>query len=152
MTDLGLHRFEQRKTTILSILDQLGDVELVDSGRARRDRRLRFALAAPGHGLSDEAEFIYTEWHRRVSRGWRLTRYQYDYLDVRRGGRFAYHWHALKRRSPIHHAHCEGRLGAATNPHYRAYELSLLEAHEEFARLYAADRRVDCSALRPLAG
>jgi hypothetical protein len=151
VTDLGQHRFEQRKTTVLSILDHLGDVELVDAGRGRRDRRLRFTVAAPGHGLPDEAAFIYAEWYRRASRGWRLTRYQYDYVDLRRGGRFGYHWHALRRRSPVHHAHCEEHLGAAVSPHYRAYELSLLEAHEEFARLYAAEAQIDCSALRPLA-
>jgi hypothetical protein len=150
VTDLGQHRFEQRKTTILTLLDHLGEVELIDSGRGRRARRLRFLVAAPGSGLPDLAAFIYAEWYHRVSSGWRLTRYQYEYIDRRRGGRFAYHWHALRRRDPIHHAHCEERLGAAASPHYRSYELSLLEAHEEFATLYAADASIDCSALRPL--
>lgn len=150
MTDLGQHRFEQHKTTILAILDHLGDVELVDSGRGRRDRRLGFAVTAPGHSLPEQAAFMYSEWYHRVARGWRLTRYQYDYIDVRRGGRFGYHWHALRRRSPVYHAHCEEQLGAPASAHYRAYELSLLEAHEEFARLYAADAPVDCSGLRPL--
>ena len=107
-------------------------------------------VAASSHGLADEATFSYAEWYHRVSRGWRLTRYQYEYIDRRRGGRLAYHWHALRRRDPIHHAHCEERLGAAVSPHYRAYDLSLLEAHEEFAILYAADASFDCSALRPL--
>lgn len=151
MTDIGQHRFEQRKTTVLTVLDHLGEVEVIDSGRARRDRRLRFAVAAPGHGLPDEAGFVYVEWYQRVSRGWRLIRYQYDYFDRRRGGRFAYHWHALRRRAAVHHAHCEETFGAAVSPHYRAYELSLLEAHEEFVALYAADASIDCSALRPLA-
>ena len=150
MKDLARHRFEQRKTTIITMLDHLGEVELVDSGRLRRDRLLRFEVAAPGHGLADEAVFIYAEWHRRVARGWRLTRYQYDFLDRRHGGRFAYHWHSLTRRGPIYHAHCEQRLGAPVNPHYRAYEVDLLEAHEEFATLYAADESIDCSVLRPL--
>jgi hypothetical protein len=150
VTDLGQHRFEQRKTTILKALDNLGEVALVDSGRGRRDRQLRFVVAAPGHELADEAAFTYTEWYRRVARGWQLTRYQYDYLDRRKGARLAYHWHALARRPPIYHAHCEERLGLATHPHYRAYELDLLEAHEEFANLYAADEAVDCSTLRPL--
>lgn len=136
--------------TILAALDHFGDVELVDSGRAGRHRRLRFVLAAPGQGLPDEAVFIYAEWYQRISRGWRMTRYQYDYLDRGRGGRLAYHWHALKQRTPILHAHCEERLGAAATPHYRAYELSLLEAHEEFARLDAADASIDCSPFRSL--
>jgi len=150
VTDHGQHRFEQRKATILKALDHLGEVSLVDSGRARRDRKLRFVVAAPGNGLADEAAFMYAEWYQRVARGWRLTRYQYDYLDRRNGARVAYHWHSLTRRSPIYHAHCEERLGAATNPHYRAYELDLLEAHEEFVTLYAADESIDCSTLRPL--
>jgi hypothetical protein len=150
VTDLGQHRFEQRKATILKVLDHLGEVELVDSGRGRRDRRLRFVVAAPGHGLADEATFIYAEWHRRVARGWRLTRYQYEYVDRRNDARFAYHWHSLTRRSPVYHAHCEEDLSAPRIPHYRAYALDLLEAHQEFATLYAAGESIDCSTLRPL--
>lgn len=150
MKDLGLHRFEQRKTTVLTVLDRLGDLELVDSGRGRRDRLLRYELQAPGQGLATEATFIYAEWYQRIARGWRLTRYQYDYLDRRHGGRLGYHWHAVARRRGIYHAHCEQRLGTPSARHFRAYEVDLLEAHDEFARLYAADETIDCSGLRPL--
>lgn len=33
---------------------------------------------------------------------------------------------------------------------FRAYEVDLLEAHEEFAALYASGRAFDCAGLRPL--
>jgi hypothetical protein len=83
--DLGLHRFAQRQVMVTTILDHIGEVELVDSGRAKRDRHLRFEVRAPGHGLVVDATFIYAEWYKRVPRGWRLTRYQYDYLNRRHG-------------------------------------------------------------------
>lgn len=150
MKDLGLHRFEQRKATIGTVLDHLGEVRLVDSGREKRGRLLRLELHAPGHGLPVQGTFIYAEWYRRVAQGWRLTRYQYDYLDRRLGGRLGYHWHTLTRRSAAYHAHCEQVLGTPTVQHYRSYEVDLLEAHEEFVRRYAADEPIDCSGLRPL--
>ncbi len=150
MNDLGLHRFEQRKTTILTVLDHIGEAILVDSGRSERDRLLRFEVQAPGHGLTIDATFIYVEWFHRVARGWRMTRYQYDYLDRHRHGRLAYHWHSVTRRRGVHHVHCEERLGATPSEHFRAYEVDLLEAHDEFVGLYAAGTAIDCSGLRPL--
>ena len=150
MKDLGLHRFEQRRTTILAILDHVGYVELVDSGRGGRGRRLRFETRAPGPLPRAEASFIYAEWYQRVARGWRLSRYQYDYLDRRHGGRLGYHWHSIARRNPIYHAHCEHDRRTPPVAHYRSYEIDLLEAHEEFAKLYAADAAIDCGELRPL--
>ncbi|MGH2446553.1 MAG: hypothetical protein ACRDGD_11035 [Candidatus Limnocylindria bacterium] len=150
MSQLGLHRFEQRKTTVLAVLDHLGDVQLVDSGRRRRDRLLRFEVLAPGHAMAPEGMFIYAEWYQRVTRGWRRSRYQYDYLDRRHGGRLGYHWHSLIRRRGVYHAHCEERLGSPSINHYRSYEVDLLEAHEEFVRLYAADDPIDCASMRAL--
>jgi len=150
VSDLGLHRFEQRKTTVLTVLDHLGDVQLVDSGRARRNRLLRFEVRAPGIGLPTDGTFIYAEWYQRVARGWRLRRYQYDYLDRRRGGRLGYHWHSVFRRRAVYHAHCEDALGIASIDHYRSYDVDLLEAHDEFVGLYAANDPIDCAGLRPL--
>jgi len=148
--DLGLHRFEQRKSTIATVLDHIGEVEIVDAGRLTRDRALRFEVRSPGHGLKTLATFIYAEWYHRVARGWRLTRYHYDYIDRRARGRLAYHWHAVGRRRDVYHAHCEERLGTARFEHYRAYELDLLEAHADFVTLFASDQLVECSGLRPL--
>lgn len=150
MSDLGLHRFEQRKTTVLTVLDHLGEATLVDSGRSERNRLLRFEVQAPGHGLTIDGTFIYVEWFHRVAGGWRLTRYQYNYLDRRHQGRLAYHWHSVTRRRSVHHVHCEEQLGVTNIEHYRAYEVDLLEAHEEFVRLYAGGTAIDCSGLRPL--
>lgn len=149
MRDLGLHRFEQRKTTIQAVLDHLGEATLVDSGRGERDRALRFELHAPGHGLTIDGTFIYAEWYHRVPRGWRLTRYHYDYVDRRLGGRLGYHWHVLAGRLAAYHAHCEQVPGAPAFQHYRAYEVDLLEAHEEFVRRYAEEAPIDCSRFRP---
>lgn len=151
MRDLGLHRFEQRKTTITTTLDHLGELELVDAGRQKRSRLLRFAVRAPGHGLPNQATFSYAEWYQRVPRGWRLTRYQYDYVDRQLGGRLGYHWHTVTRRTTAYHIHCEEVLGSPAAEHYRSYEVDLLEAHAEFVHLYASDRAIDCSGLRPFA-
>lgn len=150
MRELGLHRFEQRKATVLTVLDHLGDVQLVDAGRDRRNRLVRFEVHAPGHGLTPQGIFIYAEWYQRVTRGWRLSRYQYDYLDRRRGGRLGYHWHPVIRRRGVYHAHCEERIGIPSIDHYRSYEVDLLEAHEEFVKLLFTDRSINCSGLRPL--
>lgn len=150
MSDLGLHRFEQRKTTIIAMLDHLGDLKVVDEGRKRGNRLLRFEVRAPGHGLADHALFVYSEWYARVPRGWRISRHQYDFVDRRAGGRLGYHWHPVTARRAVHHAHCEERLGAPKVTHYRWYEIDLLEAHDEFVRRYASEQRIDCSGLLPL--
>lgn len=150
MRDLGLHRFEQRKTTIAAVLDHIGEVEIADVGRRTRDRALRFEVQSPGHGLKTLATFIYAEWYHRVPRGWRLAGYQHDYIDRRARGRLADHWHTVGRRRDVYHAHCEERLGLPRFEHYRSYEVDLLEAHTEFVTLYASDKPVECSGLRPL--
>lgn len=111
---------------------------------------LRFEVDAPGQGLATQATFVYAEWYRRVAQGWRLARYQFDYVDRLRGARLGYHWHSVGGRHWLHHAHCEERLGKPAADHYRAYEVDLLEAHQEFVSLYAAEQPVDCSGLRPL--
>lgn len=150
MRDLGLHRFEQRKTSIIASLDHLGELEVADSGRLRRNRLLRFELRAPGLALPEQALFVYSEWYARVPQGWRISRYHYDYLDRRAGSRLGYHWHPVTRRSPVHHAHCEETLGLPAADHYRWYEIDLLEAHDEFVYRYASEERIDCSGLRRL--
>lgn len=150
MSDLGLHRFEQRKITIITTLDHLGELAVADSGRARRNRLLQFVLRAPGHALPERAIFVYSEWYARLPRGWRIMRYHYDYVDRRSGARLGYHWHPVTRRSAVHHAHCEATLGLPVSEHYRWYEIDLLEAHDEFVRRYASDERIDCSGFRPL--
>lgn len=144
------HAFEQRKATILAILDRLGEVKIGDTGKAVPERAILFELDAPEHDLTATGRFRYREVFRRDGDGWILMSYTYDYLDLERGGRWAYHWHALPGRSGVFHEHCRPPSGRPSVSHFRAYEVELLEAHEEFARLYASDSPIDCTGLRPL--
>ncbi len=152
------HAFEQRKATILAVLDDLAPASVDDSGRREEVRRFQVELdareassaAVPEASPAAQARFRYLEWWSRDGRGWRLAKYQYDYFDRVRGGRLAYHRHDLAGGSDILHVHCEpsGRPRAA--PHFRSYEVDLLEAHGEFAGLYLGGRTIDCTGLRPL--
>lgn len=144
------HAFEQRKATVLAVLDDLAPASVDDSGRRAEVRRFRVELDVPEAPSAAEARFRYLEWWARDGRGWRLAKYQYDYFDRVRGGRLAYHRHDLAGGSDVFHVHCErsGRPRAAR--HFRSYEVDLLEAHEEFAGLYLGGRTIDCTGLRPL--
>lgn len=150
MKSFGLHRFEKRIAFTSSILNATGQLRFEDVGRKSRQRYVRFDVEAPGASLAPLARFKYEEWYERDQTGWRLSRYHYDYLDQVRAGRLGYHWHRLNGREPVHHAHCEQPDHGPADPHYRFYEMDLLEAHEEFVRLYASEGAVDCSSLRPL--
>lgn len=152
MTELGRHRFEQRIATIAKVLDAVGEVTVTDDTRRRgRARHLVFEVDAPGERRL-QSRFRYEEWWDRWRIRYRLTRYHYGYWDRTRGGMLAYHWHAIRGRTAVHHAHCQPAERDSASPHFRYYEVSLLEAHEEFARLYALDEPIDCSGFRPLLG
>ena len=144
------HAFEQRKATIVAVLDDDGDVLLADTGKAAPERAVRFELAAPRHPLAELGRFRYGEVFHRDGAGWVLTSYTYDYLDLEHGGRLAYHWHPLPGGPAVHHLHCRPPVGRPSVSHFRAYEVDLLEAHEEFARLFASGTPIDCTGLRPL--
>lgn len=146
---LGNHAFEQRKATILAILDDLGSPELSDSGRNARERRLSVVVDAPDPDLPTQARFKYVEIFRRDRDRWRLVGYTYDYVDLVNGGRFAYHRHDLPSRQDVLHVHCEPPTGAST-AHFRAYEVTLLEAHDEFAGWWASGSQIECRGLRRL--
>jgi hypothetical protein len=148
---LSRQRFEQRDSTITSVLAATGSVRHEDAGRGSGRRSIRFVVEAPGIGLDILARFKYEEWYERERAGWTLVRYHYDYWDHARGGRLGYHWHRVDLRDPVYHAHCEEPGSPRGHPHYRFYELGLLEAHAAFVRLYASEQAVDCSALHPLA-
>jgi hypothetical protein len=104
-----------------------------------------------------EASFRYKEWWGRDGHGWRLDKYRYDYVDRLRGGRLAYHYHDLPGRRAVLHAHCESPAasadvaGSVAVSHFRAFDVDLLEAHDEFVTLFASDTPIDCTGLRPLA-
>jgi hypothetical protein len=150
VTDLGRHRFVQRIATVVAILDAVGDLDLTDDTRRKgRARHLMFEANAPAVGLQ-AATFRYEEWWDHSRTRYLLSRYHYGYWDPANGGMLAYHWHAIRGRNPIYHAHCQPPAGSSAGPHFRYYQMDLLEAHEEFVRLYAADRLIECSGLRPL--
>lgn len=144
------HAFEQRKATVSAILDDLGPIRDEDSGKLQDFRRFEIELDSPESPLAARARFRYLEWWTREGRGWRLGRYQYHYVDRVHGGRLAYHRHNVHGAADIPHSHCQPVDRPALAPHFRAYEVDLLEAHEEFAALYASGRAIDCAGLRPL--
>ena len=144
------HALEQRKATIVAVLDRLADLTTSDTGKAAKERAIRFELDAPRCPLAALRRFRYGEIFRRDAVSWILSSYTYDYLDLERGGRSAYHWHDLPGRPAVHHYHCRPPAGRPSLSHFRAYEVDLLEAHDEFARLFASGAPIDCTGLRPL--
>lgn len=144
------HAFEQRKATLSVILDDLGDVHVEDTGKRDSVRRLEVEVDAPRAPFAARARFRYVEWWDRDGRGWRLVKHQYDYLDRVHRGRLAYHRHDLSGEPDLPHIHCEPSGKPPSAPHFRSYEVDLLEAHEEFAALYASGRAIDCAGLRPI--
>ena len=144
------HAFEQHKARISAILDDLGDVRAEDSGKRESLRRFEIEVDAPRSPMTVRARFRYLGWWSRDGRGWRLDRYQYDYFDRVSRARLAYHRHNLPRGANTLHAHCEPSGGRSLERHFRAYEVDLLEAHEEFAMLYVIGRPITCGGLRPL--
>ena len=144
------HAFEQRKATVKTILDDLGPARDEDGGRRNDVRRLEVGVDVPEAPFAARARFRYLEWWIRDGRGWRLTKYQYEYLDLVHQSRLAYHRHDLPGAPDVFHIHCEPPGGPPLARHFRAYEVDLLEAHEEFALLYASGQPIVCAGLRPL--
>lgn len=150
MIPLDHHAFEQRKSRIIAIVDQLGDVDVQDTGRRGQQRQLVVQVGVPGDGRSLEATFKYAEAYRLDGRRWRLVEYSYEYLDRARGGRLAYHYHDLRRHIAVFHVHCVRAEGRTSVSHFRAYEVDLFEAHAIFAQCYVSGRPIDCFGLHPL--
>lgn len=144
------HAFEQHKARVSAILDDLGDVRVEDSGRPHDIRHLEIEVDAPRQPLTARARFRYLEWWRRDGRGWGIAKYQYDYIDLVDRGRLAFHRHDLADATDVPHQHCQPSGGRPSTRHFRAYEVDLLEAHDEFSALYASGQVIDCAGLRPL--
>lgn len=139
------HGLEQRKATILAMLDRIGEAELSDVG-AEDDERVVTALAhvpeAPPH---DSLLIEYAEIYQRRRTGWELSEYAYELRQRPPPGRRAYHWH----EPWAYHFHCLDPRSPEIDDHYRGYEVDVFEAHRAFLRLYAEDE-IDCSGLHPL--
>ena len=142
-----------RRERLTDFLDAWGDLRVLDLGGDRDRRILEFSLEAPGHDLPVEIRARYGEYYRRRGGCWLLATYHYEYVDVARARRLAYHLHDLGSRTLVPHAHCEDAavLSSHEGTHQlRAVELDLREAHMQFMRLYASDVPPDCAALLPL--
>ena len=141
-----------RRNRLRDHLDSFGDLAIRDVGENRPRRLLEFRLSAPGDPCDQEVEALFREYYDRAgARGWRIAKYTYEYRDLRRGTRLAYHLHSLDA-SPelVPHAHCGGEAGDETG-HLRAVPYELMEANAIFMKLYASDADPDCSAFLPLA-
>ena len=154
MRPLSSHAYNQRRDELWVRFDRLGRVDLHDLGENRRVRKLVIDLIVPGQegepSLADEVHFRYQEWWRRSSVGWVQFRYDYDYFDLRNGGRRGYHLHPLAGRGPVPHAVCVLPNGTGKGHHYEAHEVELLTVHEEFEAQYTAGWPMDCRGLRAI--
>ena len=157
LVDLTDVQLRARRDRITDFLDAWGDLAVTDMGAHTDSRLLEFALECPGLALTTEIKARYREYFRRGPRGgWDLAKYHYEYLDLARSTRLAYNLHAIGLRPLVPHAHCDeatslpGDRSRDDRHRLRAVELDLREAHEEFMRLWAADRAPDCAGFRPL--
>ena len=143
-------------------LDYFGDVRVTDHGERQPRRRIEWFLAAPGvPGVHDEVVGLYRETYDRDGADWRIAKYTYEYLDKLHQRRLAYHLHPMASGGPlVPHAHC-GVLEVSVlemsvfeeedRDHFRATEVDLTEANDEFMTLYASGLAPDCHRFRPLA-
>jgi hypothetical protein len=144
----------RRRDRLTDFLDVWGDLRVLDAGADLERRLLEFALESPGEALPTEIKVRYREYYRRGRpRMWNFVKYHYEYLDLRRSRRLAYHLHDIGSRPLVPHAHCEPAedLEDSESPHHlRAVELDLQEAHRQFMRLWASDTAPDCAVFLPL--
>lgn len=146
-------QIEKRFTRLIDFLDDWGELTALDAGGALDRRLLEFSLEAPGDGWPAQVKVLYREHYRRSGKTWDIAKYTYEYFDVARLQRLAYHMHDIRPRVLVAHAHCGGARGvdeAETSDHLRATEMDLREAHHEFMSLWAAESAPDCGAFRPL--
>lgn len=136
-------RYERRKQRLIARLDRLGDLD-IEEAEAPATRKVQLVVTAPGHALPVTATFDYVERFVRDGSFWRITGYRYEYREAPPPGRIAYHWHDER-----FHAHCVERGRAVADHHYRAHEVTVFEAHDEFTRLYTQGEPVGCGHLRP---
>lgn len=148
MRSLDDRAFSQRKATLVAKLDDLGDVTVDDIGSRTGHRRLDLVAIAPGGEVTPLAEFSYRERFVRSARGrWELARYAYEYRELPGPGRRAYHFH-----DDHFHAHCFDERRPDRDHHFRAAEVDVFEAHDEFARIYVSAEKATCEDLSPALG
>ena len=154
MRSLTEPEVRSRFDALVRHLDHWGDVVASDEGRRRGRRLLQFQLLAPGGGLDVEVRALFREYYRQAPDGeWDIVKYTYEYLDIVRAWRLAFHMHEVGGTARIAHAHCEPAMdlpNGERSRHLRAVEYELREAHQEFMRLYAAEITPECGRYLPL--
>src|SRR5450755_1040085 len=102
MTDAQLRA---RRDRLTDFLDAWGDLVVTDVGAKTSSRLLEFALECPGMALPSEVNARYGEYYRQGPGGrWGLAKYHYEYLDLVRSRRLAYHLHNIGPRPLVPHA------------------------------------------------
>jgi hypothetical protein len=147
-----------RKHMLANHLDHFGDVRVTDLGERQAIRSIEWMVEAPGvPGVNDEVIALYREVYALDGTDWLISKYTYEYLDKLHNARLAYHMHPLKVGGPlVPHAHCgvldlsELGIEEIDHSHFRAVELDLREANDEFMTLYASGNPPDCTGMRPL--
>lgn len=139
----------QRAVEMTARFDDIGETVARDEGAATGYRWLQWGVVAPYAGL-DLGRFQYDEYYQQQDGGWAMVKYAYDFLDVRRESRLAFHAHPVYRQEPTAHAHCEPEQGKPAHHHYRFDELTIHEALEEHMKWWASDTDLTCADLRPL--
>lgn len=153
MRPLPGHAFNQLQADLLARLDRLGRVAAIDRGAAGRRRTLAIEVTVPGQvgdpRLPDLVRLKFEEWWRRSPFGWVRVRYNYNYFDLERGGRWGYHLHSLpgRPRVAVPHQVCVRPDGVGAGRHFAAHEVDLLAALDQFEEHYALDRDISCVGL-----
>lgn len=144
--ELSEQTLHNRTTTLLALLDRVGEAELTDTGPDEDERVVTAAVSAPLEPPFRVARFEYVEvYERRARSRWRVAGYTYEFQQQPGPGRRAFH-----RHDPWgHHFHCLDPRQPDRDDHFRGYEVDVFEAHQEFLRLYASGE-IECSGLHPL--
>lgn len=139
----------QRVVEMTARFDNIGETVVRDEGGATRYRWLQWAVVALYRGV-ELGSFQFDEYYERDGGGWAMVKYAYDFVEMTRSSRLAFHSHPLLRTEPTPHVHCEPELGHPAHDHYRFDELTIYEALEEHLKWWAADTDLTCEELRPL--
>lgn len=129
--------------------DDIGETWIRDEGSATGYRWLQWSVISPYAGL-EHGRFQYDEFYQRYGPGWTMVKYSYDFLEVVRNSRLAFHAHPVLKPTWTPHVHCEPEQGNPAWEHYRFYELTIQEALEEHMKWWASDTDLTCEGFRPL--
>lgn len=141
----------QRIVEVTARFDDIGETYIQDQGASTGYRWLQWSVVSPYAG-AEQGRFQYDEYYQRDGGGWAMVKYTYDFLEVVRNSRLAFHMHQVLRPEPESHAHCEPEQGTPEYDHYRYIELSIHEAIEEHMTWWASGTDLTCDGLRPFPG